>query len=177
MTPPVVPSSRLWASICATRPPGSRLSSASAPPDTAGALFEVDWCFPRGGSVPPHVHRYQEEAFEILSGRAWFRVSGRRSEASQGQGLTVPPGAVGRGVGRLANLSFIGGERRWLRHWRLGHRLLGRLLGQLRRAGLPRTQLLTVPRKDGAASAFGCARVVVRLMRDRYRRSTAVVWT
>ena len=147
--------------------------------DTAGALLEVDWCFPRGGSVSPHVHRYQEEAFEILSGRAWFRVSGRRSEASQGEGLTVPPGAVGRGVGRLANLSFIGGERRWLRHWRLGHRLLGRLLGQLRRAGLPRTQLLTVPRKDGAASVFSCAKVIVRLMRDRYRshRSTAVVWT
>ena len=64
--------------------------------DTAGKLVEFDWCFPRGGSVPPHVHRYQEEAFEILSGRAWFRVSGRRSEVGEGEGLAVPPGAVHR---------------------------------------------------------------------------------
>lgn len=64
--------------------------------DTAGELLEFDWCFPPGGSVLSHVHRYQEEAFEILSGRAWFRVSGRRSEASKGEGLAVPPGTAHR---------------------------------------------------------------------------------
>jgi quercetin dioxygenase-like cupin family protein len=64
--------------------------------DTAGELLEFDWCFPRGGSVLPHVHRYQEEAFEILSGRAWFRVRGRRSEAGEGERLAGPPGSVHR---------------------------------------------------------------------------------
>jgi quercetin dioxygenase-like cupin family protein len=74
--------------------------------DTAGELLEVDWCFPRGGSVPPHVHRYQEEAFEILSGRAWFRVSGRRSEASQGEGLTVPVEQSIAGCGCANSIAF-----------------------------------------------------------------------
>lgn len=64
--------------------------------DTAGELLEFDWCFPPGGSVLPHVHRYQEEAFEILRGRAWFRVDGQRNEAREGEGLAVPPGTVHR---------------------------------------------------------------------------------
>jgi quercetin dioxygenase-like cupin family protein len=62
--------------------------------ETAGDLFEFDWCFPPGGSVPPHVHRRQEEAFEILSGRAWFRIGRHRSEAGAGERLAVAPGTV-----------------------------------------------------------------------------------
>jgi quercetin dioxygenase-like cupin family protein len=62
--------------------------------DTAGELLEFDWYFPPGGSVPLHVHRRQEEAFEILTGRAWFRVGRRRSSASEGERLMVPPGTA-----------------------------------------------------------------------------------
>jgi quercetin dioxygenase-like cupin family protein len=62
--------------------------------DTAGELLEFDWCFSPGGSVAPHVHPYQEEAFEILSGRARFRVGRRRREAGAGERLTVAPGTV-----------------------------------------------------------------------------------
>ena len=48
--------------------------------DTDGELLEFDWCFPAGGSVPPHVHGHQEERFQILSGRARFRVAGAPPE-------------------------------------------------------------------------------------------------
>jgi quercetin dioxygenase-like cupin family protein len=62
--------------------------------DTGGELLEFDWCFPSGGSVPVHVHRCQEERFEILSGRAWFRVARRRLRAAAGEQVSVPPGTV-----------------------------------------------------------------------------------
>jgi quercetin dioxygenase-like cupin family protein len=62
--------------------------------ETAGELLEFDWCFSPGGSVASHVHPSQEEAFEILSGRARFRVGGRRSEAGAGERLAVAPGTV-----------------------------------------------------------------------------------
>ena len=62
--------------------------------DTGGELLEFDWCFPAGGSVPLHVHGRQEERFQILSGRARFRVAGRRLRAEAGEQVAVPPGAV-----------------------------------------------------------------------------------
>jgi quercetin dioxygenase-like cupin family protein len=64
--------------------------------DTNGELLEFDWRFPAGGSVPAHVHRDQEERFEVLSGRAWFRVAGRRLTADVGGEVAVPPGKVHR---------------------------------------------------------------------------------
>ena len=62
--------------------------------DTDGELLEFDWRFPAGGSVPLHVHRLQEERFQILSGRARFRVAGRRLRADAGEEVAVPPGTV-----------------------------------------------------------------------------------
>ena len=64
--------------------------------DTDGELLEFDWCFPAGGSVPSHVHPAQEERFEVLSGRAWFRVAGRRLAANLGDEVAVPRGKVHR---------------------------------------------------------------------------------
>jgi quercetin dioxygenase-like cupin family protein len=62
--------------------------------DTGGELLEFDWCFPAERSVPVHVHRYQEERFEILSGRAWFRVARRRLRAGAGEQVAVPARTV-----------------------------------------------------------------------------------
>ena len=64
--------------------------------DTNGALLEFDWCFPAGGSVPSHVHPHQEERFEVLRGRAWFRIAGRRLAADAGGEVAVPRGKVHR---------------------------------------------------------------------------------
>jgi quercetin dioxygenase-like cupin family protein len=62
--------------------------------DTGGELLEFDWCFPADRSVPVHVHRLQEERFEILSGRADFRIAGRRLAAGAGEQVAVPPRTV-----------------------------------------------------------------------------------
>jgi quercetin dioxygenase-like cupin family protein len=75
---------------------GEQLVFRRVAADTGGELLEFDWCFPPRGSVPPHVHRCQEEHFEILSGRAWFRVAGRRLRAGVGERVAVPPRAVHR---------------------------------------------------------------------------------
>ena len=62
--------------------------------ETGGELLEFDWCFPAGRSVPVHVHKSQEERFEILSGRARFRIAGRRRSADAGEHVAVPPRTV-----------------------------------------------------------------------------------
>jgi quercetin dioxygenase-like cupin family protein len=73
---------------------GEQLVFRQLAADTGGELFEFDWCFPVGGSVPVHVHRHQEESFEILSGRAHFSVRGRRLRAAAGEHVAVPPSSV-----------------------------------------------------------------------------------
>ena len=39
-----------------------------------------------------HVHPNQEERFEVLSGRPWFRVAGTQGRARPGEVIVVPPG-------------------------------------------------------------------------------------
>jgi quercetin dioxygenase-like cupin family protein len=73
---------------------GEQLVFRRVAADTGGELLEFDWCFPPRGSVPAHVHRCQEERFEILSGRAWFRVAGRQLRAGAGKRVAVPPRTV-----------------------------------------------------------------------------------
>ena len=73
---------------------GEQLVFRRIAPETGGELLEFDWCFPAGGSVPVHVHPHQEERFEILSGRARFRVARRRLKAGVGEEIAVPPGTV-----------------------------------------------------------------------------------
>jgi quercetin dioxygenase-like cupin family protein len=75
---------------------GEQLVFSRVAADTSGELLEFDWCFPPRGSVPAHVHRFQEERFEILSGCAWFRVAGRRRQAGGGEQVAVPPRTVHR---------------------------------------------------------------------------------
>lgn len=75
---------------------GEQLVFRRVAADTGGELLEFDWCFPPRGSVPAHVHRWQEERFEILSGRAWFRVAGRRLWTATGEQVAVPPRTVHR---------------------------------------------------------------------------------
>jgi quercetin dioxygenase-like cupin family protein len=45
--------------------------------ETSGELLQVDWIGEPGWSTgPDHVHPYQEERFEVLSGRLGLRVGG-----------------------------------------------------------------------------------------------------
>ena len=49
---------------------------------------------PQWAAGPRHVHRLQEERFEVLGGRIRSHVAGEERSHGPGDVLTVPPGAV-----------------------------------------------------------------------------------
>jgi len=72
---------------------GSRIVFLKTARDTNDELLQLDFFIKGGGRVPfEHVHPYQEERFEILSGTARFRVRGQESDAGAGQTVVVPAG-------------------------------------------------------------------------------------
>jgi mannose-6-phosphate isomerase-like protein (cupin superfamily) len=61
---------------------------------TAGELLQVDWIAPRGWSTgPDHVHRSQEERFEVLSGELGLRLDGVERIHEPGAVIVAPAGA------------------------------------------------------------------------------------
>ncbi len=63
--------------------------------DTAGALLQLEWMGGPGWRArPEHVHRRQEERFEVLEGRIRSFVDGRERVHAAGDVLIVPPRAV-----------------------------------------------------------------------------------
>ena len=72
---------------------GERLTFLATGRDTNGQLLRIEHVFARGGFVAAaHVHPKQEERFEVLSGRANFRIGEREATAGEGDVLIVPPG-------------------------------------------------------------------------------------
>lgn len=63
--------------------------------DTGGELLRVDWVGDPGWTTgPDHVHRLQEERFEVLSGRLGLRVDGEERVLEKGQAVTAPAGSA-----------------------------------------------------------------------------------
>jgi quercetin dioxygenase-like cupin family protein len=61
---------------------------------TDGALLQVEWIGePRWTTGPDHVHRRQEERFEVLAGRLRLRVDGVERVLDTGDVLTAAAGA------------------------------------------------------------------------------------
>lgn len=72
---------------------GERVTFVRTAADTGGELLELELVWPRPGSrAPEHVHPEAEERYEVLSGRAAFRVGADEREAGAGEVVTVPPG-------------------------------------------------------------------------------------
>jgi len=72
---------------------GERFSFRKTAAETGGELLQLELVLRPGGRVPvDHVHTLQEERFEVLSGRARFRLGKTLQELSQGESLVVPPG-------------------------------------------------------------------------------------
>jgi quercetin dioxygenase-like cupin family protein len=62
--------------------------------DSGGEALEMEFVFEPGGSrLPPHIHRLQDETFELLEGTVRFGVRGEFLERAPGERLTVPHGA------------------------------------------------------------------------------------
>ena len=61
--------------------------------DTGGEYLRFEFEISPGGAVPfPHIHRNQEETFEITRGKALFIVDGKRQEISAGETVVIPAG-------------------------------------------------------------------------------------
>src|SRR5450432_1434922 len=60
--------------------------------ETNGQLLQID-CISPPTSVkePEHVHPYQENKFEIISGSCHFSVSGKEQVIGPGQSISIPP--------------------------------------------------------------------------------------
>jgi mannose-6-phosphate isomerase-like protein (cupin superfamily) len=61
--------------------------------DTGGELLEMDAHWPRPGQrAAEHVHPEMEERWEVVSGRAGFRIGGVESFAGPGESVVAAPG-------------------------------------------------------------------------------------
>ncbi|HMK26858.1 MAG TPA: cupin domain-containing protein [Chitinophagaceae bacterium] len=60
--------------------------------ETAGKLLRID-CIspPTTMREPEHIHPFQENKFEIISGTCAFRIDGKESIAGAGEIVTIPP--------------------------------------------------------------------------------------
>jgi quercetin dioxygenase-like cupin family protein len=68
---------------------GERVAIVSETPE----LLVMDVTWPRPGRrAAEHVHPEMEERYEIVAGRAAFRIAGAESEAGPGETVVVPPG-------------------------------------------------------------------------------------
>ena len=73
---------------------GDRMVFSKTARDTDGELLRLDFFLKGGGpEAAAHVHSYQEERFEVLSGAARFRVRGQEGrDVGAGETIVVPAG-------------------------------------------------------------------------------------
>jgi quercetin dioxygenase-like cupin family protein len=63
--------------------------------ETGGELLEMEDTWVRADhSTAPHIHPKMEETWEVLSGRAGFRIGEREVELGPGETVSAPPGVV-----------------------------------------------------------------------------------
>jgi hypothetical protein len=77
-------------------PSGLRLHFVETAASSGGAEVSLDWLVPPGGRLValPHVHPFDVEVFEIVSGRARYRVGRHVYERSAPYTYAVPAGAL-----------------------------------------------------------------------------------
>ena len=77
-------------------PTGLRMVFVETASSSAGAAFSLDWFVPAGGRLVAlaHVHPHDFEVFEILAGRARYRVGRHVYERSAPYAYAVPAGAL-----------------------------------------------------------------------------------
>jgi mannose-6-phosphate isomerase-like protein (cupin superfamily) len=74
---------------------GERVVFVRTAADTGGELLEMEDTWVRADHrTAPHLHPGMEETWEVLSGRAGFRIGDRELEAGVGGTVVAPPGVV-----------------------------------------------------------------------------------
>src|SRR5690606_12160050 len=73
---------------------GERITFVRTSQQTGGALAELDLeLSPTAFLAAEHIHRSQEEKFQVLDGHILLRCRGQESMSGPGQTVAVPPGA------------------------------------------------------------------------------------
>ena len=76
-------------------PDGSVYILRRAAAETDGAAVEMEFVLPAGCvPPPPHVHRHQVEAYEVLEGHLDVMVEGEWCTLAPGESASVPVGAL-----------------------------------------------------------------------------------
>lgn len=74
---------------------GVRMIFRQTANDTGDELLQMDWIGKPGWKAgPPHVHRYQEERFEVLSGTLGSHLAGIERIHEAGDVVVAPAGSV-----------------------------------------------------------------------------------
>jgi quercetin dioxygenase-like cupin family protein len=60
--------------------------------DTGGELLRLRWSAQAGGRVGEHVHPFQEERFDVVTGVLTVSIDGRDGECGSGDTVAIPPG-------------------------------------------------------------------------------------
>ena len=71
---------------------GHRFHLLESARDTGDGTLRFDYSAPPGANISEHVHRDQEESFEVVSGKLGIRVGGRESTLTPGESAIGPPG-------------------------------------------------------------------------------------
>jgi mannose-6-phosphate isomerase-like protein (cupin superfamily) len=72
---------------------GERIAFLRTAAETGGELLEMENVWTRAGHrTARHVHPGIEETWEVISGRAGFRIGDQELEAGPGEAVTAPPG-------------------------------------------------------------------------------------
>jgi quercetin dioxygenase-like cupin family protein len=78
-------------------PMGQRARLLTLPSETGGRSFVMEYVnrpFAGRYAVPPHLHPTYRETFDILRGRARYRIGREERSASAGERVVLPAGAV-----------------------------------------------------------------------------------
>lgn len=73
---------------------GQRSRIVTLPGETGGRMFVLEYInqpFAGEHAVPPHIHTAYQETFEILKGRALYRLGSETKRAAAGDRVVMPP--------------------------------------------------------------------------------------
>lgn len=79
-----------------SRSTGERVRFLRTAADTDGALLEFESWWPPGDRAGAHVHPNMEERWEVLAGRARFRIGDVEHEAGPGEAVVAHAGVAHR---------------------------------------------------------------------------------
>lgn len=70
---------------------GHRFHVLESARDTEDGFLRIDYFAPPRANVPEHTHHFQEESFEVISGKLGLRVGGQEMILGPGQSAVGPP--------------------------------------------------------------------------------------